>query len=95
MVTDAGLFAHAIGENFCKQFDLGIDIERDYLKKFLPKNTVEIKDINDITNIVNYKIIFNKKDSTLIYKNNKQLYKINNKSHYFNIDFERVFYIKN
>ncbi len=94
-IGDGDIFAYAIGKNFCEQFDLGIDIGGYYLKEFLPKNAVEIKDIKDITNITNYKIVFNEENNALIYKDNKQICKINNKSHYFNIDFERGFYIKN
>lgn len=91
-IGDEDTFAYAIGENFCKQFDLGIDTGGYHLKEFLPKNAVEVKDINDITNITNYKIVFNEDDSAFVYKNNKQICKINNKSHYFNIDFEKGFY---
>lgn len=87
-------FAYAIGENFCEQFDLGIDIDGYYLKKFLPKGALEIIDVNDIYDVTNYKIVFKQDGSTLVYKNNKKICKIDNKSHYFNIDFEKAFYIK-
>ena len=44
-----------------------------------------------------YEIIFNdswEDNSISVYKNNKEICKVKNKSHYFNIDFEKGFYIK-
>lgn len=88
---DSDIFAYAIGENFCKQFDLGIDIGGYYLRKFLPKNLIETKDVESITN---YKIVINEEENLIVYKDDKKICIINNKSHYFNINFERGFYIK-
>ena len=90
---DSDTFAYAIGKDYCKQFDLGIDIYGRYLKKFLPKSAVEIKEIKD----TGYNVAFNtswEDNSATIYKNNQEICKVNNKSHYFNINFERAFYIK-
>lgn len=90
---DSKTFAYAIGKDFCKQFDLGIDIGGYDLKKFLPVNAVEINDLN----VTDYEIIFNdswEDNSISVYKNNKEICKVKNKSHYFNIDFEKGFYIK-
>lgn len=91
---DSDTFAYAIGEDFCKQFDLGIDIGGYYLREFLPYNAVGITDMNDISVITDYEIVVNEDDSISVYKNNKIFCKINNKSHYFNLDFEKGFYIK-
>lgn len=90
---DSKNFAYAIGKDYCKQFDLGIDWDGYYLKKFLPANAVEINDLDD----TDYEIIFNQSwedNSISVYKNNKEIYKVKNKSYYHNIDFEKGFYIK-
>jgi len=88
-------FAYAISKNFCSQFDLGIDFKGYDLKKFLPKNAIEIHELDDVVALTNYKIIFNEDDNVFVYKDNKQICKINNKSRYFNIDFETGFYLNN
>ena len=88
---DGDTFAYSIGKNGCNQFDLGIDAGGDRLKEYLPKNAVEIdydKYIND------YEIIFEEDNSTLVYKGKKKICKINNKKNYFNIEFQKGFYLK-
>ena len=87
-IGDGNTFAYAIGDDFCKQFDLGIDIDGYYLKKFLSKNVSEIEKIND------YEIVFNNDNTTIIYKDNKKFCKINNRINYFNVNFKRGYYIK-
>lgn len=90
---DSKTFAYAIGKDFCKQFDLGISTGGYDLKKFLPVNAVEINDLNG----TDYEIIFNvswEDNSISVYENNKEICKVKNKSRYFNIDFEKGFYIK-
>ena len=87
-------FAYAIGENFCEQFDLGIRYEGSYLKKYLPRTAVEKTNINDISD---YKITFNESwedNSITVYKGSKKVCEKKNKSHYFNIEFKKAFYIK-
>lgn len=93
---DEDTFAYAIGEDYCKQFDLGIDINGYRLKEFLPKNAVKITNIDDIAYMTDYKMIPNEEDfdAVSVYKDNKQICKINYQSRYFNIDFEKGFYIK-
>lgn len=92
-IGDGDIFAYSILDSHCKQFDLGIELGGYYLVKFLPKDAVEITNIDTLTNITDYKIVFNEDNSTLVYKGNKQICKINNKHRYFNIHFERGFYI--
>lgn len=84
-------FAYAIGEDFCEQIDLGINISGHYFKKFLPKSTnaVEITDINDIKN---YEIIF-KSNRTLVYKGKEYVCEKKHKSDYSNIKFKKGFSI--
>ncbi|MEE0061120.1 MAG: hypothetical protein UE295_09875 [Acutalibacteraceae bacterium] len=92
-IGDYETFAYAIGENSCVQFDLGIDIDGYRLKEFLPDNATEIKNIEELKD---YKIEFNTDfpdNSISVYKNNELICTANNKSNYFNIDFERGFYI--
>lgn len=60
----------------------------------------EIFNINDLD--ADYKIVFNTTydnpgyvDSSIsVYKDGEKIYKVRNKSHYFNIDFEKGIYIK-
>lgn len=90
---DNKTFAYAVGENFCEQFDLGIEIGGHNLEKFLPANAVEINNPKDI----DYEIVFNESwedNSISVYKNNEKICKTKNESHYFNIDFEKGFYLK-
>lgn len=89
------IFAYAIGKHYCKQFDLGIDLGSYSLKDFLPINAIKIKDLSDI----NYKVKFHFDESTnqiaIIYKNDKEICKIKNKSYYDNPDFDGGFYLGN
>ena len=87
---DYQTFAYAIGDDYCKEFDLGIEIEGYYLKEFLPKKSIEITDINDNTD---YEVSFND-NSIVVYKNNKLVCNQKNSSYYSNINFEKGFYIK-
>lgn len=86
---DGETFAYAIGENFCEQFDLGIDIFGSQLKRFLPKTAIEITNIN---NVQGYEITLNN-DSILVYKDKQCIYKKKFQSHYFNIELKECFYI--
>lgn len=90
---DSDYFGYAISEDFCKQFDLGVDFNGYRLDEFLPKNAIEIKDINDIKD---YKLTLDtdlEKDSISVYKDDELIHQVKHKSHYFNINFERAFYI--
>ena len=89
---DEKLFAYAIGKNSCKQIDLGIDSYYSKFKRFLPKNSIEITNENDISN---YNIIHTEYSNYgfSVYKNNIEICNIKNNSHYFNIEFKRGFYI--
>ncbi len=86
-IGESDYFAYAIGDDFCHQIDFGIDIGGLYLYEYLPKDTIEIKDISVIPN---YEIDTNGNEIT-VYKNGKQICKKRND--YFNIKFERGFYI--
>lgn len=86
---DSEYFAYAIGDNFCSQIDLGTSIGGLRMKRFLPKDTLEINDINDIED---YRVYFIANDDSIeVYKEGKQICKKKNKSHYSNIEFERGF----
>ena len=85
---DGETFAYAIGEDFCEQFDLGIVLRGYELQKFLPQNAVEIVDINDVED---YKIIIDN-NSILVYKDDQCI--CQSEHNYFNIKFEKGFYIK-
>lgn len=89
-IGDGQTFAYAIGDEFCEQFELGINLDGYYLKKFLPKNATEITDIH--TNIENYEIIFND-NSILVYKDQKYICEKKHNSDYFNVSYEKTFYI--
>lgn len=92
-IGDSDYFAYAISEDCCKQFDLGVDFNGYRLDEFLPKNATEIKDINDIKD---YKLTLDtdlEKDSISVYKDDELIHQVKHKSHYFNINFERAFYI--
>lgn len=87
---DGETFAYAIGENFCEQFDLGIDTDGYHLQKFLPKNAIMVNS----NSIENYEIKLNEEDNILlVYKNNQCICKEKFNSHYFNIDLQKAFYI--
>ena len=86
---DGETFAYAISENYCEQFSLGIDFHGYSIEKFLPKTATEIKNIEDMRD---YEITLNN-DNILIYKGKKSIHKKQYKSNYFNIEFERGFYI--
>lgn len=90
---DSKTFAYAIGKDYCKQFDLGTDFYGYKMEKFLPKNAVEINDLDD----TDFEVRFNestKDNSISVYKNRKKICKEKNKSNYFNIEFKKGFYIK-
>lgn len=88
---DSDTFAYAIADNYCTEFDLGIDLDGYYLKEFLPANIEEVNEMGM------YKTKFNESwedNSVMIYKNNKFICKIKNKEHYFNIELEKIFISK-
>ena len=86
---DGETFAYAINDNYCEQFDLGIDFHGYKVEKFLPENSSQI---NNNQNISNYNITLNT-NGILVYKNNKCIHEKQHKSHYFNIELEKKFYI--
>ena len=88
---DSDTFAYAIGDNYCTEFDLGIDLDGYYLKEFLPANIEEVNEMGM------YKTKFNESwedNSVVIYKNDKFICEIKNKEHYFNIELEKIFISK-
>lgn len=88
---DSDTFAYAVSDNYCTEFDFGIDLDGYYLKEFLPNNIEEANDLG------NYKIEFNESwedNSAMIYKNDKLICKVKNKEHYFNIELEKIFMTK-
>ena len=93
---DGTTFAYAIGDDFCKEFDLAIDIGGLYLVDFLKKEPVVIDDENEISDMTDYVISFDEfaeDDNFFVYKNDKVVCEIDVNSKYFNIDFEKAYYI--
>ena len=88
---DSEIFAYAVSDDYCEPITLGLDIGGYDLEKFLPK-TKTVKEIDDVENIRNYDVTVDD-NGILIYKNNKLIHKKQHASHYFNIDFERGFYL--
>lgn len=88
---DSDTFAYAVSDNYCTEFDFGIDLDGYYLKEFLHNN------IEEANNLGSYKIEFNESwedNSAMIYKNDKLMCKVKNKEHYFNIELEKIFMAK-
>lgn len=88
---DSDTFAYAVSDNYCTEFDFGIDLDGYYLKEFLPNNIEEANELGS------YKIEFNESwedNSVMIYKNDKLMCKVKNKEHYFNIELEKIFMTK-
>ena len=86
-------FAYSINNDRCIEFDLGIDLGSYSLKRFLPRNAIEISNINELDE---YTITFSEEkniSSIIVYKNNNKICQVKNKSHYYNLDFDRAFYI--
>ena len=86
-IGDGETFAYAIGKNHCEQFDLGIDLQGEYLKKFLPSNAIEITNINDLEN---YEITLND-DSIVIEKNKQYIYKKKHNKNYINVELKKCY----
>lgn len=89
-IGDGKSYAYAIGNNDCKQFDLGIGSNGIYLRNYLPQNYNEINNLEELTD---YKIVFDENDYFVVYKNNRELCKVKNKDNYYNIDFEKGFMV--
>ena len=88
---DGETFAYAISDNYCEQISLGTATWGYHIDEFLPKDAIEIDNIDDFNG---YKIVFNeeRKDNSIsVYKNGKKICKKKNKAHYFNISYKRGF----
>ena len=86
---DGTYFAYGIGKDYCKEFDLGIDIGGYSLRKFLSTNAVEIDNLEEISN---YTITF-VEDDIIVKNKDKKICQQRTKSHYSNIDLNKAFYI--
>ncbi len=97
---DGDTFGYAIGNDFCKQIDLGLEVWGSGLKKYLNNDITEIDNTEDLINKTKYKIIFEKtkefsETNAIIYKDNNQICKVHNKGRYSNIDLKKAFYKEN
>ena len=83
-------FCYAINDDYCIEISLGIWSKGDWLKNFLPKNSIRINNIEEL-NYYGYDVKLDS-EGIFVYKNGILIHNKQHKSGYFNDKFERGFY---